>query len=196
MVLLCGVYTIIPIWVFRVVGFYSGSYSLNRTYSNCKDKGIYIMITVNSISGGKTSSYIAVRYPADYEIFSLVCINEPKARPKDRAVIDYVNGKIGRFDDEFGEFIATAEDDKTLKVMMDLEQMIGREIIWVRGKSFDNVIDNTGRTLLPNKHYRYCTEEMKLLPIFLWWWHNIHEKVNMRIGFRFCEVDRMERFFQ
>ena len=30
------------------------------------------MKTVNSISGGKTSAYIAANYPADYNVFSLV----------------------------------------------------------------------------------------------------------------------------
>ena len=30
------------------------------------------MITVNSISGGKTSAYIAANYKADYNVFSLV----------------------------------------------------------------------------------------------------------------------------
>ncbi len=30
------------------------------------------MKTVNSLSGGKTSSFIAVKYPADYNVFSLV----------------------------------------------------------------------------------------------------------------------------
>ena len=33
----------------------------------------YSGITVNSVSGGKTSAYIAVHYPADYDVFSLVC---------------------------------------------------------------------------------------------------------------------------
>ena len=33
------------------------------------------MKTVNSLSGGKTSSYIAVHYPADIEIFALCCID-------------------------------------------------------------------------------------------------------------------------
>lgn len=32
------------------------------------------MITVNSLSGGKTSSYLAIHYPADINIFSLVTI--------------------------------------------------------------------------------------------------------------------------
>jgi hypothetical protein len=153
------------------------------------------MIKVNSLSGGKTSSYLAVHYPADYEVFSLVCINDVKSKPKDKALVDYVNQKTQNFHAEFGEFIATAEDDRTLVVMMDLEQKLGKDIIWVRGMSFDDVIDNGTKTRLPSWARRYCTERMKLLPIFLWWYMNVGEKCEMRIGFRFDEYKRMERFF-
>jgi hypothetical protein len=151
--------------------------------------------TVNSLSGGKSSAYLAVHYPADYEVFSLVCIDRKEATPKDKAVIDYVNKKLEKFIPEFGEFIATAEDDATLQVMMDLEQYIGREIIWVRGMSYDDVIDKGTQTRLPSWARRYCTEKMKLLPIFLWWFNEIGERCKMNIGFRFDEFDRMERFF-
>ncbi len=151
--------------------------------------------TVNSISGGKTSAYIAIHYPADYEVFSLVCINDNESRPKDKGLVNYVNKKLENFAPEFGEFIATAEDDQTLYAMRDLEQYLGREIIWVRGMSFDDVIDKGTQTRLPSWARRYCTEKMKLLPIFLWWFNNIGIKCNMRIGFRFDEFDRMERFF-
>lgn len=151
--------------------------------------------TINSISGGKTSAYISVHYPADFEVFSLVCINDYDSRPKDSSMIDYVNKKLEKFTPEFGEFIATAEDDKTLYAMRDLEQYLGREIVWVRGMSFDDVIDKGTQTRLPSWARRYCTEKMKLLPIFLWWFNNIGERCNMRIGFRFDEFDRMERFF-
>jgi diphthamide synthase (EF-2-diphthine--ammonia ligase) len=32
--------------------------------------------TINSLSGGKTSSYLAVHYPADIEVFAVVCIDD------------------------------------------------------------------------------------------------------------------------
>ena len=44
-----------------------------------------------------------------------------------------VSDKIGT------EFIATAEDDLTLTLMFDLEQFIGKEIIWVTGETFEQV---------------------------------------------------------
>lgn len=144
------------------------------------------MITVNSLSGGKTSSYMAVHYPADYEIFSLVRIDADYCKPKDESIVKYVSDKLGI------DFIATAESDKTLYVMRDLEQMIGREIIWVSGESFDELIKK--RKALPNMMQRFCTSEMKMIPIADWWYSTISEKIKMRVGFRYDEKERAERF--
>jgi len=96
------------------------------------------MKTINSLSGGKTSSYMAVHYPADYNIFALVTIEDNNCRPKDESIIKYVSDKIGRY------FIATAEDDSTLYAMRDLEQLVGKEIIWVVGESFDYIVKHKG----------------------------------------------------
>lgn len=159
------------------------------------------MTTVNSLSGGRTSSFMAVEYPADYNVFSVVCIDDPSCSPTDPAVMEYARRKLSVFDKEFGAFVATAEDDRTLKAMMDLEQLIGRSITWVRGVSFDELIDvgdllgRGTKTRLPSWARRYCTTSMKLLPIFLWWWRHIGVKCEMRIGFRFDEFERMEKFF-
>lgn len=153
------------------------------------------MVKVNSISGGKTSSYIAKNYPADYDIFSVVCLDDYRCAPKDKSIIQYANAKLEHLYSIYGEFIATAEDDMTLKAVIDLEQYIGREIKWVRGRSFDSIIDDKNYTRLPSKMVRYCTIHMKLKPIFDWCFYNIEEQIQMRIGFRFDEYDRMERFF-
>lgn len=153
------------------------------------------MKKVNSLSAGESSSYMSVHYPADYDVYSVVCIDRYELAPKDKTVVKYANEKLEKYVSEFGEFIATAEDDKTLLVMMDLEQYIGREITWVRGLSFDKVIDLGTQTRLPSWARRYCTEKMKLLPIFLWWFHTIGVKCEMRIGMRFDEFQRMQNFF-
>ena len=145
------------------------------------------MTTIHSLSGGKTSSYMAAHYPADYNIFSLVRIDDNICSPKDKSLIRYVSEKIGM------DFIATAEDDSTLYAVMELEQIIGKEIIWVSGKSFDQVIKSKGN-YLPGKLTRYCTTEMKLRPIFEWWQKNIGEKVKMGIGYRYDEMERKDRF--
>lgn len=140
--------------------------------------------TVNSLSGGKTSSYMALHYPADYDVFALVCIEALYCKPKDTSIVQYVSDKIGR------DFIATAESDKTLYVMRDLEQLIGRPITWVAGETFEQVI--LRKKALPNVIWRFCTTEMKMLPIFNHC-QSIAPIVEMRIGFRHDERERAER---
>jgi hypothetical protein len=143
------------------------------------------MKSVNSLSGGKTSSYMAVHYPADYNIFAIVTIDDINCQPKDKALIKMVYDKIGK------DFIATAEDDATIYAMFDLEQLLGREIIWVSGKSFDKL--NFKRKALPNIMWRFCTTELKMRPIFDWWYNNLNEKVIMNIGIRYDESERADK---
>jgi hypothetical protein len=145
------------------------------------------MIVVNSLSGGKTSSYLAYHYPADYNIFSLVRIEDMNCRPNDNKLIQMVSDKIGT------EFIATAESDITLKVMFDLEQLLGKEIIWVTGLTFEQLIKKKSN-YLPNRDQRFCTIELKMRPIFDWWYKNIREKVLMQIGYRHDEEERKINF--
>ena len=139
------------------------------------------MKTINSLSGGKTSSYMAVHYPADINIFACVCIDDSKCMPKDLTVLAYAQNKLN------GNFIASAESEKTLKVMMQLEQKIGKEIIWVRGKSFDEVIDKAG--CLPTWNRRFCTTDMKIKPIYEYIYYR-YGIVEMQIGFRYDELQR------
>ena len=106
------------------------------------------MKTINSLSGGKTSSYMAYHYPADYNIFSLVTIEDVRCSPNDKGLIKIISDKIGK------EFIATAEDDKTLIIILELEQLIGQEIIWVSGNTFDSIINK--KKILPNSLTRFC----------------------------------------
>lgn len=148
------------------------------------------MKTVNSLSGGKTSSYMAIHYPADYNIFSVVCIDDPQCAPKDKQIIQAINDRLGAEKIKaYGEFIASAEDDKTLKVIFDLEQKLGKEIIWTRGDSFDAI--NQKAKAIPNFMRRFCTTGMKLDPIFYWWKDNFNgEKVSMNLGYRIDEIER------
>lgn len=143
------------------------------------------MKTINSLSGGKTSSYIAANYPADYNIFALVRTDDKKCMFPDAKVRQMVSDKIGH------EFIGTLEDDTIIYTMLDLEQFIGQEIVWVTGKTFDEVITNkNGKTFIPQVNRRTCTSEMKVVPIKNWWFENINEPVEMRIGFRANEMSR------
>lgn len=140
---------------------------------------------INSLSGGKTSSYMALHYPTKYNVFALVTIEDVSCKPKDESIIRFVSDKIGR------DFIATAEDDLTLYAMRDLEQLLGNEIIWVAGHSFEQVNRKvTSGKGLPNMMWRFCTTELKMRPIFDWWYKNIGEKVDMNIGIRYDEMER------
>jgi hypothetical protein len=140
------------------------------------------MKTVNSISGGKTSSYMALNYPADYNIFALVRIEAEYCKPKDESIVKYVSDKIGM------DFIATAESDLTLYAVRDLEQKIGKEIVWVTGETFEQVIIN--KKALPNLMQRFCTTEMKIRPIAEYCLYQIGEIVEMRLGIRYDEMER------
>jgi hypothetical protein len=146
------------------------------------------MKTVNSISGGKTSSYLAKHFPADINIFSLVRIDDKDnlwMKGKDEKTRQIVSDKLGK------EFIGTAEMDEIIYTILDLEQFLGSEVTWVTGKSFEEIIkQNYG--YLPNKMTRYCTVEMKLKPIFNWLQENTELPVEMRIGFRPNEISRAE----
>ena len=148
------------------------------------------MKTVNSLSGGKTSSYIAANYPADYNIFSLVRTNDKNCLFPDSKIRQIVSDKIGT------EFIGTLEEDTIIYTMLDLEQFIGQKIDWVSGKTFDEIINRNGKMYLPNVTQRFCTTEMKLQPIFNWWKSNFDEPVIMRIGFRANEMRRAKNMVE
>ena len=143
------------------------------------------MKTCTSISGGKTSAYIAANYPSDYNVFALVRTDDKKCLFPDAKLRQIVSDKIGK------EFIGTLEDDMIIYTILDLEQYIGKEISWVSGKTFDEIIINKGGTkYLPNVMQRFCTQFMKLEPIFRWWDANFKDPIIMRIGFRANEMRR------
>lgn len=48
-----------------------------------------------------------------------------------------VNDRLQKYCSHYPEFVATSEDPKVLKVIFDLEQRIGREIIWLRGMGWE-----------------------------------------------------------
>ena len=153
------------------------------------------MITVNSLSGGKTSSYIAANYPADYNVFALVRTNDKNCLYPDKKLRQEVSDRIGT------EFIGTLEQDNIIKIMFDLEQFIGKKITWLSPKTFDEIIrggaknniGKNGKYYLPNIMVRYCTENLKMHPIFNWWQNEINEVVEMRIGFRASEIKRANK---
>ena len=143
------------------------------------------MVKVNTLSGGKTSSYIAANYPANYDVFALVRIEYQPSLFPDKKVRQEVEDRIQ------APFIATAEDDTIIYTMLDLEQYIGRKITWVTGKTFDKVLETAGT--LPDPLRRYCTTQMKLEPIFKWWQKVINKPCEFALGFRANENKRAAR---
>ena len=152
------------------------------------------IIKINSLSGGKTSAYIAANYPSDRNIFSLVRTTDENCLFPDKKIRQYVEDKIQK------PFIGTLEMNDIIYTMIDLEQFIGSEIDWVSGEPFDEIIKRkSGKIYLPNKVQRICTIEMKVNPIANWCYENLSLPVEMRIGFRANEtrrannmIDRME----
>jgi hypothetical protein len=142
-----------------------------------------------SISGGQTSAYLAAKYPSEYNVFALVRIEDKDSMYPDDGVRKIVSDKIG------DEFIATAEDDTIIRTILDLEQFIGREIKWVSGITFDEVVKAKGGWL-PNKLHRYCTSTMKLEPIFNYWRTLNIDPFITQIGFRANEARRANNMLQ
>lgn len=152
------------------------------------------MKTINSLSGGKTSSFIAVHYPADYNIFSLVRTNDSDVMFPDKKIRQIVSDKIGH------EFIGTLEMDDIIYTMLDLEQFIGQEIFWISNQTFEEVISKytmkNGNVYLPNKVQRYCTIDMKIKSIAQWCYQNTDLPIEMRIGFRANEMRRAKNMIE
>jgi hypothetical protein len=142
------------------------------------------MKKLNSLSGGKTSSYIAANYPADYDVFALVRTSDRTCLFPDKKLRQEIEDRIQ------APFIGTLEDDTIIYTMLDLEQFIGRKITWVTGRTFDEITTRKEKVYLPNKVQRFCTIEMKIEPIFYWWAENIGEPLLTRIGFRANETRR------
>lgn len=147
------------------------------------------MKTVNSLSGGKTSSYIAANYPADYNLFCLVTTSDNNCLFPDKKLRQVVSDKIGR------EFIGTLEEDTIIYTMLDLEQMIGRKINWLNEFDFDDLTTRHKKNgeikhYVPNVMRRICTVEMKIIPMAKFIVKNIGEIVETRIGFRANETRR------
>jgi len=147
------------------------------------------MKIVTSVSGGKSSAYIAANYPSDYLVFALVTTEDQKCKHPDPYLRKLASDKIGR------EFVGTLEDDVIIETMLELEQYLEQDIHWCAGETFDHITEYKGGWL-PNKLHRYCTVEMKLRPMHRWWKETIGEPVNMQIGFRAGEERRAVRMME
>lgn len=142
------------------------------------------MKTATSVSGGRTSAFVAKEYPSDYLLFALVRIEDERCRFKDEKVRQQVEDRIQ------APFVGTAEDDLIIYTMLDLEQYLGQKINWVTGMTYDEYIRKINGGYTPNIEWRGCTTHLKLIPMAQWWLCNVGEPVLMQIGYRANETER------
>jgi len=153
------------------------------------------MITVSSISGGKSSAYMAIHFPTDIYLFAVVLTDHKGSQPRDPGLLRECQKRIPHF-------IASHEADQTLLNVLKLEQEIGKEIIWVASDySLDKFI--LGQTQvpgycngsrLPNQLTRFCTVQQKIMPIFQRCYMHYSTPIIMNIGFRWDENRRVENW--
>ncbi|MCT1525304.1 hypothetical protein ACS126_03780 [Sphingobacterium lactis] len=172
------------------------------------------LITVNSISGGRTSSFMALHFKADHNIFACVEQEHIQTTPEGRRMRDRnpyllpAQNWLRRFNPGFW---ATAEDDRTIIALHRLthEMKTGEhdyyrgaiEVVFAHnyGDSRYDTFDKIVTDFLPNSRKRICTEMLKVYPIYRYLKRNVisgdrdeptQEPIQMRIGFRLDEVDR------
>lgn len=134
---------------------------------------------------------MAVHYPAEYELFSLIRTDDKKCIFPDKKIRQIVSDKIKN------EFIGTLEMDEIIYTMLDLEQMIGREIIWLSPMTFDDLVyQKNGKINMPNQRQRSCSSNLKVKPIMDFWQKNINVPIEMNIGFRANEVNRTKNIIE
>lgn len=161
--------------------------------------------TVTSLSGGATSSYMAMHYPTDRYVFAPVLSDDPACVVKDKKLREYCQQKVTWFDWSRG---GCREIDQTLALLRELEQRLGSCVEWVsapftidqtiRGQvdrviapCFDRSATKTG--MLPNSRARFCTQAHKIFAIG-WhvWLTGTGYPCLMNIGFRADEAQRAD----
>ncbi len=156
------------------------------------------MKTVTAVSGGKSSSMMAIKYPTDYYLFAVVLTDHVPSAPKDPGLLRECVKRIPHF-------VASLEADQTLSNMLKLEQEIGKEIRWVSAEySLDRFVYGqtdlpgyrSGKKMLPNKLRRFCTQQQKLVPSFhhayFHWWDG--DPLLTNIGLRYDEPHRINNW--
>lgn len=172
------------------------------------------MISVNSISGGRTSSFMAIHFEADHNIFACVEQEAIHTDPEGTRMRQHnpfllpAQNWLRMFNPGFW---ATAEDDRTIIALHRLTHELATwqhdrqkgaiEVVFAnntgdrRYDTFDKIVSD----FLPNARRRICTEKLKVYPMYRYLKNYIipgradepaSEPVEMRIGFRLDEVDR------
>jgi len=134
---------------------------------------------------------MAANFYSDYRVFATVCMDDQRATVKDLGLLREIRARLEPFNDRFGEFIGSPEDHKTFRVVLDLEQLIGKPVSWVRGESFEAMCKR--KSALPNQDWRFCTTEMKMRPIAEFIYRETGGgKVANHLGIRIDEPNRIK----
>lgn len=170
------------------------------------------MITVNSLSGGQTSSFMGIHFEADHNIFACV---EQEAYKYTRET-DKARGKVvgllashAWLRQFHPGFWMSAEDDRTLVVIHKLSQELYKPWHWKAvggihvvfahywGKTKYKTYDDIAKDFIPNSGKRLCTEVLKVEPMYNYIRKEVSrvDPVEMRIGFRLDELDRTVNMF-
>lgn len=146
---------------------------------------------------------MALHNPADLNLFAAVLTDDPAATIQDKALRNYAAAKLPSHDWERG---GCRELDLTLLNLRKLEQELGQCIEWVSAPfTFDQLVlgevknatfgKQPASPMLANKRHRFCTQALKLYPIF-WrcYLQGDSDLVFMNIGFRWDESARVARW--
>lgn len=147
------------------------------------------MLTVTSVSGGKSSAYMALHYPTDFYVFCCVLTNDLNCTPKDKGLLRECQKRLPFFE-------GSRELDQTLVNLLRLEQEIGKEIKWISAEmTYDDIIKK--RKMLPTRNRRFCTQELKIIPLSQYFYSYLFDEDNVppltNIGFRFDEKTRVNK---
>ncbi|MCL8000566.1 hypothetical protein M8994_20460, partial [Brucella sp. 21LCYQ03] len=170
------------------------------------------MITVNSLSGGQTSSFMGIHFFADHNIFACVEQEAYKYTAESNRARGEVHGLLAAqswLRMFHPGFWMSAEVDRTLVVMHKLSQelqqpwqlksMGGIEVVFAHnwGRTKYKTYDDIAKDFLPNSGKRLCTEVLKVEPMYNYIRHRISklDPVECRIGFRLDELDRTVNMF-
>lgn len=161
------------------------------------------MDTINSISGGRTSSFMALNFNVDYNVFACVKIGVDDIFAQKIKPVQYLSKHTDKvwkyFRYQLGDsFFQSAEDDKTLEIIYLLENELEKKTNKIKKNNEWNIqivssnqtFDDITKKYLPNIRARICTQNLKVYPLHDWQMDNLQGVTKVNLGFRVDEIER------
>lgn len=132
---------------------------------------------------------MAIHYPTEFNIFAVVLTEDKNAIPRDKGLLRECQNRIPWF-------YASRELDETLYAVLELEQRLGKKVDWTASDYTYDTLIRIRKHRLPNKSLRFCTEVLKVLPIFTYSYLHYYDgsPILMNLGFRYDEPKRVEKY--